>query len=337
MVATQSNRCGERHKRRLLTVKQILEEESDRDHRFSVKQLLGRLEMDATEANMRAIRSDIKALREFGVAVACEKHRTFEYYVSTRAFKQDELKMLVDIVQSSRSIDEQTSQNLVESILGLGSLEEAKSLKAGIRLGNRAKTKNDQVFHNIEIIQGAITKRHKVQFAYFDIGFDLERDYRYEGRLCTETPILLTYLNDCYYMISYNEDKDRINARRLDRMDRTLDTQKKASRNEKIQSFDLEDFEYTQFNMFLGPEAEWVTLQVNDKKMMNPLYDHFGDRLKGHITPPKDGEPAQAQVKVVPSAQFDGWVYGMNGGLEVASGASPEKRRRSFKSPSNFS
>lgn len=317
MAEMQSNRCGESHKRRLLTVKRILEEESDKDHRFSVKQILERLGLAATEANMRAVRNDIKVLKDFGVTIVREKHRTFEYYVGTRAFKPGELKVLADIVQSSRSIDDRTSKELVESILGLGSVGEAKKLKAGIRLGSRAKTENRQVFRHIDTIQGAIADRHKIQFAYFDIGFDLKRDYRYDGESRIETPILLTYMNDCFYMVSYNEEKDRINARRLDRMDRVLDTQERASSNDKIRNFNLEDFEYTQFNMFLGNEAKWVTLQINDKKMMDPLYDHFGDRLKGHVTPPKDGELARVRVKVVPSAQFDGWVYGMDGMLEV--------------------
>ena len=154
MTDKQSNRCGAKHKQRLMTVKITLEEESDQSHRFSVKQLLDRLGLPHTEANQRAIRSDIKTLQDFGIAITREKHRTFEYYVSSRRFQQNELKMLIDIVQSSRSIDEQTSRDLVESILALGSHSESQSLKAEIRLGRRPKTKNDQVFRNIEVIQG---------------------------------------------------------------------------------------------------------------------------------------------------------------------------------------
>lgn len=156
MTSKQSNRCGAKHKHRLMTVKMILEEESDQSHRFSVKQLLDRLDLPHTEANQRAVRSDIKTLQDFGIAITREKHRTFEYYVSSRRFQQNELKMLIDIAQSSRSIDEQTSRDLVESILALGSHSESQSLKAEIRLGRRQKTKNDQVFRNIEVIQGAL-------------------------------------------------------------------------------------------------------------------------------------------------------------------------------------
>ena len=317
MERNKSNICGETHIRRFLAVKKILEEESDGEHRFTAAQLLERLELRDTEANRRAIRSDIRLMKEFGADVVHEKRRPFEYYVATRRFTPDELEMLIDIVQSSRSIDEATSRNLVDSILGLGSIGEAKALKAGIRLGVRAKTKNVEIFRNIEIIQKAIADRRKVRFRYFDIGFDLGRDYRYGGEPCTETPILLTYMYDCYYMISYSEQKDRINARRLDRMDKTTGTQQKACRNGKIANFDLEDFEYTQFGMFIGQPAIWVTLRINDKKMMNPLYDHFGKRLEGRVTPPNGDEPAYEKVRVIPSPQFDGWVIGLDGGLEI--------------------
>ena len=291
MTSKQSNRCGAKHKHRLMTVKMILEEESDRTHRFSVKQLLDRLGLPHTEANQRAIRSDIKTLQDFGIAITREKHRTFEYYVSSRRFRQNELKMLIDIVQSSRSIDEQTSRDLVESILALGSHSESQSLKAEIRLGRRPKTKNDQVFRNIEIIQGALaaSPRHKVSFEYLDMGFDLEKRSRYKETK-TETPILLTHINDCYYMVSFSE--------------------------EKIDAFDLEDFECTQFGMFLGI-SKWITLQVNERKMMNPLYDHFGDRLKGHVVVNPDGETARVRVKVIDSPQFRGWIAGMDGKIEV--------------------
>ena len=199
MTSKQSNRCGAKHKHRLMTVKMILEEESDQSHRFSVKQLLDRLDLPHTEANQRAVRSDIKTLQDFGIATTREKHRTFEYYVSSRRFQQNELKMLIDIVQSSRSIDEQTSRDLVESILALGSHSESQSLKTEIRLGRRPKTKNDQVFRNIEFIQGALaaSPRHKVSFAYLDLGFDLKKKPdtgkpRRKPRFCSRTSTTAT-------------------------------------------------------------------------------------------------------------------------------------------------
>ena len=317
MTDKQSNRCGAKHKQRLMTVKIILEEESDQSHRFSVKQLLDRLGLPHTEANQRAIRSDIKTLQDFGIAITREKHRTFEYYVSSRRFQQNELKMLIDIVQSSRSIDEQTSRDLVESILALGSHSESQSLKAEIRLGRRPKTKNDQVFRYIEVIQGALSAspRHKVSFAYLDLGFDLKKQSRYRETK-TETPILLTHINDCYYMVSFSEEHDKVIARRLDRMEQVLDTCMDGAVNAKINAFDLEDFECTQFGMFLGI-SKLITLQVNEQKMMNPLYDHFGDRLKGHVAVNPDGKTARVRVKVIDSPQFRGWIAGMDGKIEV--------------------
>lgn len=318
MAGSNENRCGNKHKKRLMEVKRILEEESDKDHRFSVKQLLDRLGLAHTEANMRAVRSDIKVLQEFNVAVKRVKHRTFEYFVASRRFQPYELEVLVDIVQSSRSIDEQTAANLTESILGLGSQGEAQALRKVIHLGNRAKTSNEEVFRNIGIISGALadTPRHKVSFEYFDIGYDLGKAYRYEGQPRIETPILLTYMYDCFYMIAYSEEHDAVIARRLDRMTNVVNTEKKAVTNERIRNFNLEDFEHEQFGMFLG-KARPVTLQINDERMMDPLYDHFGDQLKGHVIPPAEGKPALARIKVIDSPQFRGWVAGMNGKLEI--------------------
>lgn len=80
MAKKQSNRCGEAHKRRMLTVQCILKFESNKTHRFTMKQILKRLELEATEANMRNVRNDIKILKEFGCPIVREKHRAHEYY-----------------------------------------------------------------------------------------------------------------------------------------------------------------------------------------------------------------------------------------------------------------
>lgn len=326
MAKKNYSRCGEAHISRFLKVKKILEEESDQNRRFSVKQILERLGLPPTEANMRAIRSDIKQLRKSGVKIARVKHRTFEYYVETRRFSADELKLLADIVQSSCSLAEETSGKLIESILDLGSSDEAKVLKAGIKLVKRPKTQNANVFSHIGTIQEAILTKRKVLLHYFDIGYNLERVDRYDGEGRTETPLLLTYLNDCYYMISYNEKRERINARRLDRIESILCTGEPASQNEITRNFDLRELMCTQFGMFIGRKASWVTLKINDKKMMNPLYDHFGDLLRGNITPPADGKPGYAHVKVIPSPQFYGWLAGLDGGLEVIDEPKPEEQ-----------
>lgn len=80
MAKMQSNRCGELHKRRMLTVQRIIEHESGKNRRFTMRQILKRLGLEETESNMRNVRSDLKILKEFGCPIVREKHRAYEYY-----------------------------------------------------------------------------------------------------------------------------------------------------------------------------------------------------------------------------------------------------------------
>ena len=63
--------------------------------------------------------------------------------------------------------------------------------------------------------------------------------------------------------------------------------------------------------------ANYNPLKYKEQKMMNPLYDHFGDRLKGHVAANPDGKTARVRVKVIDSPQFRGWIAGMDGKIEV--------------------
>lgn len=287
----------------------IFDKESDRNHRFTICQLLEKLEIDNPTSNdARNVRNDITILRDAGYEIATVRHKAPEHYLSQRRFTPAEIKILVDIVQSSRSITKEISDNLVESLLSLGSESQAQDIRTSIRVGNRVKMHNDQLFHNISTIQKALRDRHKIQFRYFNYNFDFEREYHTDNTgscMLTETPLLITYVDGGYYAITYSEEKKRTVTRRIDRMDEVSDCRAKATWKVELQNFDID--ERTLFGMFLGKE-ESVTFTAK-KEAMNALVDRFGHDMT--IRKSNDGDTARITVKVVKSPQFDGWVHGL--------------------------
>lgn len=88
----------------------------------------------------------------------------------------------------------------------------------------------------------------------------------------------------------------------------------RAPWRKEYQSFDID--ERTLFGMFRG-EENYVTLEVEEHGM-NALIDRFGRRMEiANVREvEEDGETkryADITVKVVESAQFEGWLKGLEG------------------------
>ena len=115
----------------MLEVLTTLERETDAEHRLTLTQIMDRLGLDPTNVNNRRnVCNDIAALRDAGYPIEQERHKAPEYYHGKRRFTTKELKVLVDLVQSARTIPQQMSDELVASILSLGSDFEAESVRS---------------------------------------------------------------------------------------------------------------------------------------------------------------------------------------------------------------
>ena len=89
-------------KLKLLHVMNYLLQNSDEEHPITVNQMIQYLESNGIAAERKSIYDDIEALRTFGMDIEeCKRGRVFGYYVASRTFELPELKLLVDVVQSS--------------------------------------------------------------------------------------------------------------------------------------------------------------------------------------------------------------------------------------------
>lgn len=301
---------GYEHRRRTLEVLAILERETDTDHRLTLSQLMEIIGMDPDDGNQRRkLRGDLAAIREMGYPLRCERHKAPEYYLYRR-FSSKELKMLVDLVEGARTIPQEMSDTMVESILSLGSGFEAKSVKSKIRVRNRVKLFNDELVDNIWEIKRAIEERRKIRFRYFNYGFDFERIYHSEGTV--ESPLVLTYTDGAHYVVTYSEDVDDKRHRRVDRMTDVTVLDEKATWKGELQCYEID--ESTLFNMFAGRE-ELVTLTANERAM-NALIDRFGHNMEiSNVREVANGgvteRYADVRVRVAESKQFEGWLKGL--------------------------
>lgn len=301
----------------------ILERETDADHRLTLSQLMERLDMDPADQNgRRNVRNDISTLRDAGYPIEIERHKAPEYYLGRRRFSMRELKVLVDLVQSARTIPQDMSDDMVESLLSLGSDFEAQSIESKIRVRNRVKLFNDELVDSIWEIKRAIDNRRKIRFRYFHYGFEFNRIYhRYDGDYSdstVETPLVLTYTDGAHYVVTYNDAKGHPTYRRVDRMTDVTVLDEKATWKPELQGYDID--ESAHFGMFAGDER-LVTLKVSEEAM-NVLIDQFGlnmsiSNIRDVMVDGKAKRYADVRVRVVDSPQFRGWLKGIENLVEL--------------------
>lgn len=223
--------------------------------------------------------------------------------------------MLIDLVQSARTIPQEMSDSMVDSILSLGSNFEAESVATKVRVRNRVKLFNDELLDSMWEIKKAIENRRKIRFRYFHYGFDFERNYHSDGTI--ESPLVLTYSDGAHYVITYSDADENTKTRRVDRMTDVTVLEEKATWKPELQGYDID--ESTLFGMFFG-EERIVTLTAKERAM-NVFIDRFGrnmviDNVRKVVENGTTERYADITVRVAVSPQFEGWLRGLDGLVE---------------------
>ena len=90
------------HKKlKILYIAQLLMEQTDEEHTVTVKDIISYLERLGIPAERKAIYDDLALLEDFGMDIVRTKTKTHHYYLGQREFELPELKLLIDVVQSS--------------------------------------------------------------------------------------------------------------------------------------------------------------------------------------------------------------------------------------------
>lgn len=115
-------------KKKLLYLLEILWKETDEQHALTLPQMLQKLEEKGIHAERKSLYDDIETLRSFGINIEKKKSRTFQYFISTRTFSREELKLLADAVRNSPGLTKKAAAELVEKLGTLCSEHQAGEL-----------------------------------------------------------------------------------------------------------------------------------------------------------------------------------------------------------------
>ena len=262
-------------KLKLMYLAKLLESETDDEHGLTGPQIIQRLAELGIAVERKTLYRDLDCLREFGYNIVKYQRSPIEYGLASREFQESELLLLADAVQSSRFLTERKSSALVKAIGKLGSKYLADDLRRNLHVEGRIRSQNESVFYNIDAIQRAISAKKKVRFRYFKYDNRKKRVLQRDGRFYEETPLHLVYMDDCYYLVAWNDKHESTTNYRVDRMLNIDVSEEDATSNEQTAEFDAAKYQKRVFGMYSG-EAVAVTLLVKPDAI-STVIDRFGD------------------------------------------------------------
>jgi len=311
-------------KLKLLYLIKILSEKTDENHCMSAAQLISELAYYDISAERKSIYDDIERLIEFGYDIIYVKSKNNGgYYLAEREFELPELKLLVDAVQASRFITQKKSRELIAKIEKLAGPYDAKKLQRQVLVAGRIKTENESIYYNVDEIHKAMQDNEIISFLYLEWNVNKELKARKEGERYEASPFALTWKDENYYLIAYDNKEEKIKHFRVDKMNKiTSLTGQKRKGHEAFDKIDIAEYTNKTFGMFGGEDIS-VTLLLPEN-MIGIIIDRFGKDVT--IRSKGDGM-ISARVKVAISNQFYGWLTGLGNKVSVLS---PESVRTEY-------
>ena len=310
-------------KKKLLSIMRMLQEETDASRGLSMPEIVDRLEAQGILAERKALYRDLQALSDAGFEIRKLPTRPVQYALVRTELGIDDVMMLVDVVQASPFLTEQKSNQLVESLKKLVSERERKQLAKRVHVQGRIRNQSESIFHNVDRIHEALLAKRKVEFLYFSYDTSLRPHPRHDGKLYSVTPVKVVFADNNYYLAAYDDADERVKTYRVDRMKITQLSEQPATRCAAIANYGTDGFSYQRFSMFEG-EPKCVTLRVN-AELMDVIVDRFG---LGVEVVKSTANSAHIRVNVQVSAQFFGWLAGLDGKVGIVA---PRKLKEEYR------
>lgn len=307
-------------RQKLLYLQKYFYEHTDENHGVTINEIIDYLEKNDISAERKSLYNDIKTLQDFGMDIAKCKSTTVTYKLLSRDFELPELKLLVDAVQSSKFITEKKSLELIKKVEGLSSQYEGKLLQRQVVVSNRIKTMNEKIYYNTDTIYTAIDTGKKITFSYYKWALNFGsnekviKTKRKDGKLYKISPWALTWDDENYYLIAYDNIDGKIKHYRVDKMDNIMVTDENRDGHDIFKKFNLATYSKRVFGMFGGEEVEIKLMFSND--LIGVVVDRLG---KDVFITKADENSFFVSTKVSLSPQFYGWLFGFGDSVKIVS------------------
>ena len=310
-----------KQKQKLFYVLKYLMEKTDSNNSVTVNDIIDYLDSFDIKAERKSIYDDLKTLQDFGVDICSTKSKSVHYYIASREFELSELKLLVDAVQSAKFITHKKSNELIKKLESLSSENEAKELQRQVFVSNRVKTMNEKIYYNIDSLHNALNHGKKVSFYYYqweitgDSSQKVVKRRRNNGEKYIVSPWALSWDDENYYLIAYDDRADKIKHYRVDKMESVemLEKEKRSGRA-LFSKFDMAVYSKQIFGMFGGTLTD-IKIRF-DNSLVGVVVDKFSKNV--FISSNNDGT-FDMSAKVMLSPNFYGWLFALKDKAKILS------------------
>ena len=269
-------------KQKLLYILKFLMENTDEDHAVRTPQIIEYLAKQGISAERKSIYDDMNTLTDFGLDI-----------------------IKAELVQSSKFLTTKKSRELIKKLETQVSRYDAGKLQRQVEVADRVKTDNESIYYNVDLIHQGIADNRQISFQYFDWSVDKKMRYRKDGRRYRVSPWLLTWNEENYYLVAYDENEKAIRHYRVDKMDKLEVEEEKRNGKTDFEAKDISTYAKKTFGMFAGEEK--TVHFVCEEKMVGVMIDRFGRDVP--LRKLEDGTiRVRANVEISP--QFYGWLSG---------------------------
>ncbi|MCM3570313.1 WYL domain-containing protein [Neobacillus mesonae] len=261
---------------KILALQKIFFEETDEANKFSVAQLIEKLQsaLSTNDAiDKKRIKRYIDSLNESGFEIIQEeqKYGKMVYSHQSRLFETYELRILVDAILSASFVTESQANNIIDKLGKLTSSNLAKTLPSPIKYNKSM----DHIYHltkvYIDKLHHAIQEKKVITFKYGRYTIDRTFELNRNGQEYVYHPYALIWDQGYYYLIGQKENKDGLSNYRIDRM-RDVEVTEKRYRSKE---YNIDEYLHLNFHMFHGTGV-WVEIEFRNKYLINPIIDKFG-------------------------------------------------------------
>lgn len=319
---------GNNSKLKLSYLTKIMLEKTDDEHGLTMPQILEELERYDVTAERKSIYADFADMNDkLGIEIIQEKvGRETYYHVGSRDFEVAEVKLLIDAIQSSKFITERKSNELIKKIKGLVSHHQAASLQRQVYVHGRIKTMNESIYYNVDTLHGAIAKNCKIKFQYCGWYPNKKLVPLHGGDFFTVSPWALTWDDENYYLVAYDQRENMMKHYRVDKMIKISLLDERREGKELFESMDMAAYSRMNFGMFHG--------KIRKVHISFPNYnvgifiDRFGKDISIHPAEGKDR--SRIAVDVAVSKQFYGWIASLGRWVKIEGPADVVAEMREF-------
>ncbi len=304
---------GANQKLKLYYLSKIMLEKTDDEHMITMPEIQKALESYGVTADRKSLYDDLEQLSNFGMEIIGEKvGRNFYYHVGNKQFEIAELKLLVDAIQSSKFITEKKSNELIKKLTSFASEYEASQLKRQVVVQGRVKTMNESIYYYVDDVHKAIADNKQIRFEYMKWNTE-KKMVPHRDRPHVVSPWALTWDDENYYLIAYDEEAGCIKHFRVDKMKNIQVLKEKRTGLERFKEYNLARYSKMSFGMY-GGEPTKVKIAFEDD-MVGVFIDRFGKDIP--IRSSKKEGWSETIVEVAMSDHFLGWIFALGSKVRI--------------------